>query len=102
MKSQPEKLADVAGGESDLADCTPSKEQNVTLVRAPGRGAVEGPLTTRLLSIGRLRTIGDLRRGRMTERPVSYGEDEAVTCDCNSSTAASSRRTRARSSTTSS
>ena len=69
--------------------------------RSSRRRAFEGPLAITLPPIARLKTIGELRHGR-TERPASYGEDEAVARDCNSSRAASSRRTRARNSTTSS
>ena len=101
MKSQVGKLGDVVDDEGDLADRMTSQERNVTLVRSSSRRAFEGPLANTLPPIAELKTIGKLRHGR-TERPVSYREDEAVARDCNPSTAASSRRTRARNSTTSS
>lgn len=52
--------------------------------------------------IARVHSIGKTRHGRRTERPPRYGEDEAAARDWNSSTEASRRRIRARSSTTSS
>jgi hypothetical protein len=102
MKNVRAELAAVADDESDFADRMHSKERIVTAARSRRRRAFEGTLTTSLLPIAWMKEIGRLRHGRRTERPANYCEDEAVVCDCNSSTAASSRRTRARSSTTSS
>lgn len=92
------ELADVA---SDLFDWAPREELFRIPKRFSRRRTFEGTSAITLAPIAVLKTIGKSRHGR-TERPVGYGEDETIARDCNSSTASSSRRTRARNSTTSS
>ena len=84
MKNQSAQLGGAAGAGSDLVNCMSSREQILTPTRSSRRRAFEGPLAISLPPIVQLKTIGKLRHGR-TERPASYGEDEAVACDCNSS-----------------